>query len=251
MERTLKLLKPPIIKVRRKIKETHILFQSESSAAINAAIASIKLHRIELETYIFLHPIFRKTLLAIPVEPNAPKIVKTMSQACNLVSVGPMASVAGALADLAVDSMIGSGASVAIVENGGEISAASKEAFTVGLHAEKNNPSSSICFQIFPSDCPIGIGTSSATISHAISLGEADAVTVFADTAALADAAATAICNSVCGKDVKASVQQGLDFARKIGVIRGAFIIRGKYLGSVGKIAQFVKMKKELDIVLK
>jgi len=64
----------------------------------------------------------------------------------------------------------------------------------------------------------------------------------------LADAAATAICNAVHGKDIKASVQQGLDFAATIDIIRGALIIRGKYAGSVGKIARFVKMETELDI---
>jgi ApbE superfamily uncharacterized protein (UPF0280 family) len=236
-------LKSHIIKTRRKIKQSNVLFQSESQEAINKAIATIKVHRIELETYISLHPNFRYTLQPFPVELNAPKIVKTMSQACDLVDVGPMAAVAGALADLAVDSMIATGASVAIVENGGEVSATSKEPFTVGLYAGRNILSGSIRFQILPSDCPIGIGTSSATVSHAISFGEADAVTVFADTAALADAAATAICNAVHGKDVKESVQQGLDFARKIDVIRGALIIRGKYSGSVGKIARFVKME--------
>ena len=50
------LLKKRIIKVRRKINESKLLFQSESKEAINRAIESIKLHRLELETYISLHP---------------------------------------------------------------------------------------------------------------------------------------------------------------------------------------------------
>lgn len=241
-------MKRSIIKIRRKIKESNILFQSDSISAISSAIAKVKIHRMELETYITLHPMFRYTLTPYPIEPNSPQIVKIMSNSCNLVGIGPMASVAGALADLAVDSMIASGAHIAIVENGGEVSASSKEAFTVGLFTGVNNLFNSIFFQIYPSECPIGIGTSSATISHAINFGDADTVTVFADTAVLADAAATAICNVVTGKDIKASVQKGLDFAQKLGLIRGTFIVRGKYAGSIGNIAHFVKMDATLNM---
>jgi ApbE superfamily uncharacterized protein (UPF0280 family) len=241
------VLKRAILKIRRNIKESNILFQSESKSAINVAIAKVKTHRMELETYITLHPIFRYTLTPYPFEPNSPQIVKIMCNACNLVEIGPMASVAGALADLAVNSMISYGAQIAIVENGGEVSASSNEAFTVGLFTGETNLFNSVFFQIYPSDCPIGIGTSSATISHAINFGEADTVTVFADTAAIADAAATAICNVVIGKDIKTSVQKGLDFARKIDLIRGAFIVRGKYAGSIGNMPDFVKMDVELN----
>lgn len=236
-----------IIKIRRKIKESNILFQSDKIHAIHSAVTQVKTHRMELETYITLHPIFRYTLTPYSIDPNSPQIVKIMSKACNLVEIGPMASVAGALADLAVNSMLVAGAHIAIVENGGEISASSKEKFTVGLFTGEHNLFNSIFFQIFPSECPIGIGTSSATISHAINFGEADTVTVFADTAVLADAAATAICNTVTGKNIKASVQKGLDYARELDLIRGAFIVRGKYAGSVGNIAHFVKMDAELN----
>ena len=241
-------MKESVIKIRRKIHESNILFQSDSKNAINSAIATVKIHRMELETYITHHPMFRYSLTPAPIELNSPYIVQMMTNACNVVGIGPMASVAGALADLAVDSMIASGAQIAIVENGGEISASSKEPFTVGLFTGVDSRINSIFFQISPLECPIGIGTSSATISHAINFGEADAVTVFADTAVLADAAATAICNTVTGNDIKTSVQKGLDYARNLNLIRGALIVRGKYVGSIGTIAHFVRMDAKLKL---
>ena len=82
---------------------------------------------------------FRYTLTPYPIASNSPQIVKIMSSACNLVGIGPMASVAGALADLAVNSMLASGVHIAVVENGGEISASSKEAFTVRLFTDVNS----------------------------------------------------------------------------------------------------------------
>jgi len=52
------------------------------------------------------------------------------------------------------------------------------------------------------------LATSSATVSHAVSFGEGDAVVVYAESAALADAAATRICNAVKGEG-EAAVQKG------------------------------------------
>lgn len=235
-----------IKRLRRRFKESNIFFQSESLTAIAAAIATIKSSRVELETYISLHPIFQYTLQPVPAEANAPQIVKLMLKSSSLVNVGPMAAVAGALADLAVKSMINRGAHIAIVENGGEISASSEESFTIGVYAGSSILSQRIGFHITPSECPIGIGTSSATVSHAISFGEADSVTVFADTSAVADAAATAICNKVQGEEIETSIKRGLDLANKFHFIRGVLIIRGGFAGSVGKIPKLVKIENEI-----
>ena len=237
-----------VIKIRRRFKESNIFFQSESSRAITAGIDAVKLHREKLEKYILLHPKFLYTLKPISVEENDPHIVKIMAKAGKLVDVGPMAAVAGAIADLAVESMLYSEATIAIVENGGEVSASSKEKFVVGLYAGKNAFSRSHGFQIDPSECPIGIATSSATISHAFSFGEADAATIFADTSALADAAATAVCNAVQGKDIETSIQLGLEAAEKLGnLIRGVLIIRGKHVGIVGKLPLLMRISKGFE----
>lgn len=155
-----------------------------------------------------------------------------------------MAAVAGALADLAVDAMLVT-ARVAVMENGGEISAESNTPIIVGLLAGGSSLSGKIGFRLKVEDFPIGVGTSSGTVGHAVSFGEADAATIIADNAALADAAATAVGNAVQGDDFEKSVQKGLEIAETIRGVRGSFIIRGEYAGIVGKLPELVRIEGE------
>jgi len=233
-----------LIKVRRVFKESNVLFQSENVKAIEAAMTSIRVNRRALEKYILSHPKFLHSLRPVSIEATAPNVVKIMAESTRPLNIGPMAAVAGALADLAVESMREVNAEVAIIENGGEVSAHSERVFTVGLYAGRTKLAGTTGFQIKPSECPIGVGTSSATVSHAFSFGEADAATVFTDTAALADAGATAVCNIVKGKDVEASVQKGLRFAETIDFIRGVLIVREDYIGVVGRVPKLIRIDK-------
>ena len=236
-------MEQPLLKVRQRFKESNVLFQSESETAIQTGINAVRRHRLELETYIRLHPFFIEALQPISVETSAPLIVKIMAEAGSKATVGPMAAVAGALADLAVQAMQEAGASSAIVEDGGEVSAIAEEPFVIALYAGQSAMGSNLGFKITPSDCPLGIATSSATVSHALSFGEADAVTVFAGTSALADAAATAVCNAVESRDVERSINEGLEAARALSFVRGAFVVRGDRVGSVGWVPQFVRLE--------
>ncbi|UCH37372.1 MAG: UPF0280 family protein [Candidatus Bathyarchaeota archaeon] len=241
-------MKQQVLHKRRRFKESNVLFKSEHPDAIAAAIRAITFHRAKLETYISHNMGFTETLHSYPVNPDAPQIIKTMSESTLPFNVGPMAAVAGVLADLAVESMIKNKARIAIVENGGEISAISSEPFTVGLYAGQNLLSTEIGFQIDPSECPIGIATSSATVSHALSFGEADAVTVFASTSGVADAAATAICNSVRGTNIPRSIEKSFEFIKTIDhLIRGVLIVRGDYVGSVGRLSRLINISQDLD----
>ena len=228
-------------KRKRTFNESNVFFQSDNLDALDRAETAVRLGRIELESYIQLHPPFVYALHPVPVNDSAPEVVKKMASASKLANVGPMAAVAGALADLAVEAMLATGARVAIVENGGEVSATSPSLFTIELRA--GSPClGRIGFRIRPEECPIGVGTSSATVGHALSFGDADAATIFADTATLADAAATAVCNSVQGMDVPASIERGLHVAETMSFIRGAFIVREGYVGSVGSIPELVEI---------
>ena len=64
-------------------------------------------------------------------------------------------------------------------------------------------------------------------------LGEAEAVTVFAEYAGVADAVATATCNLVRSKS---DLKTGIDFAKKISHIFGVVIILGDNLATWGDI---------------
>jgi ApbE superfamily uncharacterized protein (UPF0280 family) len=113
---------------------------------------------------------------------------------------------------------------------------------TVGIYAGQSALSEHVGFHLIQSDFPIGIATSSATVSRALNFGEADAAVIVADTASMADAVAKAACNAVRGDDCEASVQSGLEVVEKIGHVRGAIIIRDGYVGAVGKLPRLARI---------
>ncbi len=171
-----------------------------------------------------------------------------------------MAAVAGALADLMKNAMKkphnnekynSSQCKIAVVENGGEISADSQYPINIALFAGKNPLNLNLGFTIKKENCPIGIGTSSASIGHAISLGQADAVTIFAKNAALADAAATKVGNMVKGSDIEKSIKLGLDYANDIDGVIGAFISRQDKIGYIGQLPQLIKIDGDKYQILK
>jgi ApbE superfamily uncharacterized protein (UPF0280 family) len=113
--------------------------------------------------------------------------------------ITPMAAVAGAVAEEILEVMTSAATlSRAYVNDGGDISLhlAPGEKFVVGM-VERPDRASLFGTTTIDFAQPIrGIATSGWR-GHSFSLGIADAVTVLADTAAMADAAATVIANAV------------------------------------------------------
>jgi len=108
-----------------------------------------------------------------------------------------MASVAGAIAQSVALSLKHLSPFI-IIENGGDCYMNLAEETRVGIYAGVHSPfTGRIALRFLPEQFPFGICTSSGTIGHSLSLGKADAVTVVAKDAALADAAATALGNLV------------------------------------------------------
>ncbi|RLI24229.1 MAG: hypothetical protein DRO52_05870 [Candidatus Hecatellales archaeon] len=64
-----------------------------------------------------------------------------------------------------------------------------------------------------------------------------------ADSAALADAAAKAVCIAVMGGDVGEALRKGLERAGEIEGVRGALIIYGEHLATFGKLPKIVKLE--------
>lgn len=237
-------------KSRRVVKQSNLLFVSNIIAAIEAATRSVLFNRALLEEYITENAAFIYALSPLKIKEDAPRIVGIASDAATAVGVGPFAAVPGALADLATEEMSCHGASVCVVENGGEVAAHSRTPLNIGVYAGAAQVSGRIGFRLESNDFPIGIATSSATVSHAMTFGEADAAIAVADTAALSDASATAICNAVAGKDVEASVQAGLEAAEEMSHLRGALVTRGEYVGSVGRLPSLLNLKGSVDEML-
>jgi ApbE superfamily uncharacterized protein (UPF0280 family) len=111
----------------------------------------------------------------------------------------PMAAVAGAVAEEVLEAMTtGRKLARAYVNNGGDIALhlAPRETFSIGMVDRPDRPSLFGRAAIGAADRVCGVATSGWR-GRSFSLGAADAVTVLATSAALADAAATLIANAV------------------------------------------------------
>lgn len=224
------------------MKETVCTIITDKYEAVKVAEETIAYHRKLLESYIKTHASFLHSLKPLKID-DGPEIVKLMASASAKAGVGPMASVAGALADLAVEAMLSCGAKTAIVENGGEVAASSETPVDVALLAGDSLLSGRLGFRV--ESFPVGIATSSGVYGHALSFGEAEAVTVFAKNASLADAAATAICNVVRGKNPNYAIRKGLRKAWSIEGVKGVLIIYKGKVALAGEIPKLINLWEE------
>ena len=198
-----------------------------------------------LEQYIQLHPEFRSSLEPIPRDPSAPEIVKRMQHASVLAGVGPMAAVAGAVAQIVGEEAVESGAEEAIVDNGGDIYLVSPRPVVIGLNAGESSVSGRICLEIQSDSLPLGICSSSSRMGHSMSFGDCDLVTVISADTALADAAATAACNEVTGKS---SISYVLDEIMAIQGVQGILVVRDEKVGMAGHIPKLIRLENREDI---
>ncbi len=217
---------------------------ADKQTGLAAAEESIKLNRTQLEEYISGCPKFNHSLKPVPI-PNAPLVAKLMAEAAKKAGVGPMAAVAGVLADLAVKDMLAAGCEVAVVEDGGEVSAVSNLPVNVAVAVGDEPLSKRFGFRL--TEFPIGVATSSGRFSHALSFGDAEAVSVFCKEAGLADAAATAVCNVVGGENVNSAIEFGIAEAKSIAGVDGVLIMYKGSVGTWGKIPQIIRVEKELE----
>ena len=81
--------------------------------------------RFKIEQYIQNHPGFLSSLIPLPADECAPDIIQDMLRASAAADVGPMAAVAGAVAEYSGREILKQCDEV-MVENGGDISPAGK-----------------------------------------------------------------------------------------------------------------------------
>jgi len=213
------------------IKETDLLIRAKSDLSVEAKESVLK-YRNQLETYIPMNPVFEKSLIPIEEVPHVPKIIEEMIRTSRLARVGPMAAVAGAMAQSVSEDLLRFSDEV-IVENGGDIYLATSKERIVGIYAGSSPLSMKVGIVIKPEDSPIGICTSSGTVGPSLSFGKADAVCILSKSAALADAAATAVGNAIREKK---DIEQGLERGQMIEGVLGVLIIIGEKMGVWGGI---------------
>ncbi len=208
------------------------LFISSDIDLSSEAKKSLLHHRSLLENYIKKHPQFLTSLLPLPEDNLAPPIVRDMLINSNICGVGPMAAVAGAIAQFVGNDLLDLTETL-IIENGGDIFLKSKDKLTVSVYAGESPLSYKVNFIVKPEKTPLGICTSSATVGPSLSFGKADAVCVISPSATLADAAASAIGNKVKSKN---DIKKALDFGMKIKGVTGIIIILESEMGVIGDI---------------
>ena len=213
------------------VKETDLYVRATSNLR-KKALKAIDKYRRQLEKHIGLNPAFRESLEPLPLTVDSPNIVKMMSDAGRKARVGPMAAVAGAIAECVGRDLLEFSPEI-IVENGGDIFIKSTRQRVVGIYAGNSPLSGKVGLEIYAGDSPLGICTSSGTIGHSLSFGRADAVVAVSGSAALADAAATSIGNRIKQPD---DISAAIDFGSKIEGLKGLVLIKDDAIGVWGDV---------------
>ena len=213
------------------VKETDLYIRASTNLQRKARRLVLK-YRRQLEKYIEQNPAFLTSLEPLPTPRSAPDIVKQMVEAAQKAGVGPMASVAGAIAEYVGRELLAFSPEI-IVENGGDIYLKSLRKRTVGIFAGKSPLTSKIGLEINAGDTPLGICTSSGTVGPSLSCGKADAVVVLSPSATLADAAATAIGNRV---SQSSDITVAIEFGKSIIGLKGIVIIKDDNMGVWGEV---------------
>ena len=204
----------------------------------DAVTAQIVRQRRILEDYIQRDPAFGHSFEPVELLADAPEVARRMDRAARLVGVGPMAAVAGIMAEFAASAGIEAGADEAIVENGGDIYLQSAGPVIIGLHPGTAELAGQLAFSLEALDTPIAICSSSGKMGHSTSLGQCDLATVVAKDAALADAAATLAANLVSGIE---DVDSTLERIEAIEGVDGVLIVKDDRAGLAGRLPKLVK----------
>jgi len=188
--------------------------------------------RHQIKTYTGFHPDFLSSLVPVRPDFRAPDIVKKMIEASAKAKVGPMASVAGAIAQEVGYGLLGISKEV-IVENGGDIFLSTRRPATVSVFAGLSPLSEKLALVILPEQMPVGVCSSSATVGHSFSMGITDVTCVVSQDTALADAAATALGNRIRSFADLACLDRWAD---EIGSIIGGVVIVKDHMAAWGNI---------------
>jgi ApbE superfamily uncharacterized protein (UPF0280 family) len=233
--------------VRRQVrlKETYATVIAEARF-MELAEQTIAATRATIETYIVRRPRFRTALEPLAVEAKAPEVVRLMAAAAARAGVGPMAAVAGAIAQVTVESLAAKGCSHVIMDNGGDIVLFIDRPVTIGIFT---GPATirDIALRFLPRPDIFSVCTSSGTVGHSLSFGHADAATVIAEDGYLADAVATALGNRVKKGSAK-EIEQAIG-ASLIDRVEGLLVVAKNRLGLGGELPEIVRTHVDTNII--
>lgn len=224
-----------LISFEVKIAETDILFLAQKNLSREAEFA-VQKHRNDIEEYIKQNPLFQTSLVPLDIRgaeyEGLPEIIKRMLDASRKTGVGPMAGVAGAIAEFSGMDLLPYSNEI-IAENGGDVFIKSSVDRVFGIFAGASPLSGKIAIRVKADDTPLGVSTSSGSVSHSLSFGRADAAVIIAKDTVLSDAAATAVCNIAKTEN---DIEKALNFSKTIEGVMGSVIIYGNKMGSIGNV---------------
>ncbi|HID10337.1 MAG TPA: UPF0280 family protein [Candidatus Latescibacteria bacterium] len=194
------------------------------------ALSALREARRQIAGYIRRDPAFLKSLIPHPVQEDAPPLVRKMAEAGEKAGVGPMAAVAGAIAEY-VGGRLSRLSGEVIVENGGDVFLSIARPRKVGIWAGNSSLSGKVALEVTPEETPLAVCTSSGTVGHSLSFGKADAAVAMAESGPLADAVATALGNRVQKPE---DIRRGMEWAMGIKGVRGVLVIVGDRMGALG-----------------
>ncbi|MFC1829928.1 UPF0280 family protein, partial [Thermodesulfobacteriota bacterium] len=164
--------KENLVTFRVAVKETDLLVHAVKPLEDVTRELILK-HRGFIETYIQMNPGFESSLKPWRIDGPAPIIVKDMAAAGETAGVGPMAAVAGAVAEYVGKDLL-SHTDEVIVENGGDIYIHTDGVVTMGIFAGESPLSLRVGLRFEGDKRPFAVCTSSGTVGHSLSFGTAD-----------------------------------------------------------------------------
>jgi len=219
-------------------KEAHFHILTEAWEPVCEKIIA---ERLNLEAFIRDYPDFQTSLVPLALGPSLSlrgEAVRRMHRASVKTGLGPMAAVAGTMAQLAAETSRNAGSPQTLVENGGDLYMDCREDMILALYLGDNPHFRNLALKIQVSRMPLAVCSSSSRMGHSLSFGDCDLVTVFSKDGALADAGATMACNQVRREE---DIERVLEKLMGIKGIRGALIVRDDRLGVIGEVPELIK----------
>ena len=213
------------------VETTDLLIRARSCSQARAENIVRRL-RQEIRDHVRVQPDFLTSLSPVERTGCTPRIIELMYSASEKTGVGPMAAVAGAVAEL-VGAELAEDSEEVIVENGGDIWMTLTEPAKITLFSGSRYFDSALAISVSPEKTPCGVCTSSGRIGPSLSFGRADSATVISGDTALADAAATGAANMVQTSD---DLTCALEWALGTPGVRGGVIVYRHEMAAQGDI---------------
>ncbi len=221
-----------------KVETSDLLIRTGANSSLaksemfEIAVAKVRALRKEIREHIEERESFMTSFDPLEEAVTGSRAVSMMYRASESAGVGPMAAVAGTIAQL-VGSDLAEYTDEVIVENGGDTWMKLSGSATISIYSGDLYFRDRIALRLEPGNTPCGISTSSGKIGPSLSFGKADSATAISHNAALADAAATLLCNLVKSPE---DAEEAVNRVSGIKGVKGLLVIYSDNMAAWGDI---------------